>query len=115
MSSLNRDGTAEPVSRDQILRRERRQRNIHSPCSAGHERDWQPYLVDPSAAICDDHTATPVVQLIISKPSDVGTRVPISAQSHELRFFSHHAQQVENDYFVGTQNSTSRSMGERDG
>ena len=28
-------------------------------------------------------------------------------------FFSHHAQQVENDYVVGTQNSISRSTRER--
>ena len=34
MSRLTRDGTAEPVSRDQILRREQRgQGNIHFPCS----------------------------------------------------------------------------------
>ena len=31
--------TAEPVSRDQILRRERGQGNIHFPCSADHEQD----------------------------------------------------------------------------
>ena len=43
MSKLTRDGTAEPVSRDQILRRERGQRIIHFPCSAAdHEQDWQP-------------------------------------------------------------------------
>ena len=34
MSRLTRDGTAEPVSRDQILRRERGQGIIHFPCSA---------------------------------------------------------------------------------
>ena len=43
MSRLTRDGTAEPVSRDQILRHARRQGNIHFPCSADHEQDWQPY------------------------------------------------------------------------
>ena len=43
MSKLTRDGTAEPVSRDQILRRKRGQRIIHFPCSAAdHEQDWQP-------------------------------------------------------------------------
>ena len=43
MSKLTRVGTAEPVSRDQILRRERGQRIIHFPCSAAdHEQDWQP-------------------------------------------------------------------------
>ena len=57
MSRLTRDGTAEPVSRDQILRHARGQENINFPCSADHEQDWQPYPVDPySAIICDDHT-----------------------------------------------------------
>ena len=39
MSRLTRDGTAEPVSRDQTLKRERGQENIHFPCSADHEQD----------------------------------------------------------------------------
>ena len=56
MSRLTRDGTAEPVSRDQILRHARGQGNIHFPCSADHEQDWQPYPVDPYSAIRDDHT-----------------------------------------------------------
>ena len=55
-SRLTRDGTAEPVSRDQILRHARGQGNVHFPCSADHEQDWQPYPVDPFSAICDDHT-----------------------------------------------------------
>ena len=54
MSRLTRDGTAEPVSRDQIIRRERGQGNIKFPCSADHEQDWQPY---PYSTICDDHTS----------------------------------------------------------
>ena len=53
---MTRDGTAEPVSRDQILRHARGQGNIHFPCSADHEQDWQPYPVDPYSTICDDHT-----------------------------------------------------------
>ena len=56
MSRLARDGTAEPVSRDQILRRERGHGKIIFPCSADHKQDWQPYPVDPSLAICDGHT-----------------------------------------------------------
>ena len=57
MSRLTRDGTAEPVSLDQILRHARGQGSIHFPCSADHdEQDWQPYPVDPYSAICDDHT-----------------------------------------------------------
>ena len=54
MSRLTRDGTAEPVSRDQILRHARGQGNIIFPCSADHEQDWQPYPVDPYFAICDE-------------------------------------------------------------
>ena len=53
MSRLTRDETAESVSRDQILRRERGQGNIHFPCSADQEQDWQPYPVDPySCCMC---------------------------------------------------------------
>ena len=47
MSRLARDGTAEHVSRYQILRRERGQGNINFPFSADHEQDWQPYPVEP--------------------------------------------------------------------
>ena len=34
---VTRDGTAAPVSRDQVLRGERGQGNIHFPCSVDHE------------------------------------------------------------------------------
>ena len=54
MSRLTRDVTSKPVSRDPILRRERGQGNVHFPCSADHEQDWQSYPVDPHPAICDD-------------------------------------------------------------
>ena len=47
MRRLTRDGIAEPVSQDQMLRRERGQGKVHSLCSANHEQDWQPYPVDP--------------------------------------------------------------------
>ena len=40
MRRLTRDGTAKPVSRDQILRRERGQGNTRFPCSADHEQDY---------------------------------------------------------------------------
>ena len=56
MSRLTRDGTAEPISRDQILRRERGQGNIHFSCSADHVQDWQPYPVDPYSCYTCDHT-----------------------------------------------------------
>ena len=45
MSGLTRDGTAKPVSRDHILRRERGQGNINFPSSVDHDKDWQPYPV----------------------------------------------------------------------
>ena len=54
MSRLTQDGTAEPVTLDQIFRRERGQGNIHFFCSADHVQDWQPYLVDPyCCSMCD--------------------------------------------------------------
>ena len=56
MGRLARDGTAETVSRDQILRHERGQGNVHFPCSADHEQDWQPYPVDPYSCYMCDHT-----------------------------------------------------------
>ena len=56
MSWLTRDGTTEPVSRDQILRHVQGQGTNHFPRSADHEQDWQPYPVDPYSAICDDYT-----------------------------------------------------------
>ena len=56
MSRLIRDGTAEPVSRDQILRHERGQGNLHFSCSANHVQDWQPYPVDPYSCYMCDHT-----------------------------------------------------------
>ena len=56
MNRLTRDGTAEPVSRDQIFRHARGQGNVYFPYPADHEQDWQPYSVDPYSAICDDHT-----------------------------------------------------------
>ena len=56
MSRLTRDGTAEPVPRDQILRHERGRGTIHFYCSADHVQDWQPYPVDPYSCYMYDHT-----------------------------------------------------------
>ena len=55
MSRLTQDGTAEPVSRDQTLKRKRGQGNINFPCSADHEKDWHPYPVDPYSCYMCDH------------------------------------------------------------
>ena len=54
MSRLARNGTVEHVSRNQFHRREREQGNIHFPCSADHEQDWQPYPVDPYTLATSD-------------------------------------------------------------
>ena len=56
ISRLTRDGTAEPVSRNQILRRERGQGNIFFPCSADQVQDWQPYPIDPYSYYMCDYT-----------------------------------------------------------
>ena len=56
MSRLTRDGTAETVSRDQILRHECGQGNINFPCSADHKQDWQSYPVGPYSCYMCDHT-----------------------------------------------------------
>ena len=57
ISKLTRGGTAELVSRDQILRHKPGQGNIHFPLLADHMHDWQPYPVDPySCYMLCDHT-----------------------------------------------------------
>ena len=53
---MTRDGTAEPVSRDHILRRKHGQGNIIFPCSADHVQDWQPYPVDRYSCYICNHT-----------------------------------------------------------
>ena len=55
MDALTRDWTAEPYSRDQILRRERGQGKFRFPFLADHKQDWQPYPVDAQSAESDDH------------------------------------------------------------
>ena len=55
-AGARRDETAEPVSRDQILRRERGQGNVQFPCSADGEQDWQLYPIDPYSALYRDST-----------------------------------------------------------
>ena len=59
MNRLTQDETAEPVSRDQIFRRAREEGNIHSPCSADNEQDWQHYPVDPYSATGICHMSVP--------------------------------------------------------
>ena len=53
---MTRDRTAEPVSRDHIVGRERGHGEAYFPCLADHERKWQPYPVDLySAKSADIH------------------------------------------------------------
>ena len=52
------------MSNRQILRRGRGQGNVHFPCSADHEQDWQPYPFDLHSAICDDHTIHTYIQAL---------------------------------------------------
>ena len=73
-SRRTRDGTAEPVSRDQILRHERGQGNIHFPYSADHEQDWQPYPVDPYSCYMCDHTYIHTVDGKSAERDDTTTR-----------------------------------------
>ena len=72
MSRLTRDGTAEPNSRDQTLRRERGQGKSNFPCSADHEQDWQPHPVDAQSAKSDDHTHTQYKEHIYFCPETYG-------------------------------------------
>ena len=87
MSRLTRDGTSEPVSRDQILRHERGQGNIHFSCSADHEQDWQPYPVDPYSAICDDHTIHTCVTSVVEDTKIPGTEVVEANSLYRVSFF----------------------------
>ena len=52
MGRLTRDGTAESVTRDQILRRERGQGNFYFPCSADHEQIGNLTRLIHTLAIC---------------------------------------------------------------
>ena len=95
MSRLARDGTAEPVSRDQILRRERGLGKNHVSCSADHEQDWQPYPVDPySIAIpgmCD-HTYINIytydIYLVLKDAFSQKSQTQTNAPAHTRSYYS---------------------------
>ena len=63
-----------PSRETQNLRRKRGQGHIYFPCSADHEQDWQPDPVDPSLAICDDHTYIPYINRHAGTPSKTETK-----------------------------------------
>ena len=95
---MTRDGTPEPVSRDQILRRGREQVNINFlPCSDDHRQDWQLYLIDPYSAICDDRIHTqrryailyrecyqPILKRFVELPSSISRATPIDSDCCRL-------------------------------
>ena len=59
MSRLAQDGTAEPVSLDQILRRKRGTGKCIFPCSAGDEQgvfDVDPFSAESADPTYPDHT-----------------------------------------------------------
>ena len=94
MSRLTRDGTAEAVSRDQILRHVRGQGNVNFPRSADDEQDWQPYLADPCSSItCDDHiihtTYIHTKELIIIKLLIISYYVHTNIHTRYRRYFQH--------------------------
>ena len=68
MRGLTRDGAFEPVSREEILGRERRQGNKPALCSADYEQDWQPYPVNPYS---DHYIYTHIKQDMFSKLSNL--------------------------------------------
>ena len=57
MSGLTRDGTIEPVPRDQILKARTGTGETKFSCSADNEQNWQFYPVDPYSAIGSDSGA----------------------------------------------------------
>ena len=102
MSRLTRDGTAEPVSRDQILRHARGQGNIHFPCSADHEQDWQPYPLDPYSAICDDRTYIHTYMNLPSLLERLPERPMASALIEELKIVATEAKRSQIEDAVGS-------------
>ena len=73
MSEVTRDGAAEPVSRDQILRRERdREKKPKKLSSADHKKDWHPYPADPCPAENADHTKNSTIYRSFYSTSEFG-------------------------------------------
>ena len=56
MSRLTWDRTVEPISTEEVLRRERGQGKVNFACLADHEQDSQPYPVDPYYAEIANYT-----------------------------------------------------------
>ena len=82
---LTRDGTAKPVSRDQIPRCERDRGEIIFPCSADHEQDWKSYLVDPYDTLLE----VPTIHTYIQTTHPIYTSMQYKA--HLVPFGAMHA------------------------
>ena len=104
MSRLTRDGTVEAVPRDQNLRRERGQGNIHFPCTvADHEQVWQPCPVDPYSAILSYdntyvhtvHSSTYVHIYRHTKKNSLDPKIKPPS--------THNSPQLTNDFTIGPQ------------
>ena len=51
-ADAGRDGRTRLARPNSCANGDREIPGIHFPCSADHEQDWQPYLVDPYSATC---------------------------------------------------------------
>ena len=99
MSRLTRDGTAKQTRLARPNSQARTDREImlifHVQLISCRIGNLTPLIhtVYSSYMMCDDtynNAVAPVVQLVTSKPSDVGTRVRILVQSHERTGISPH-------------------------
>ena len=80
MRRLTQDGTAEPVSRDQFLRREWGQGNIHFPAQLTTSRIGNLTRLIQTLAICDDCT-----YIHTTGTKGTGTRVGSGMAKKRLR------------------------------
>ena len=86
MRRLTRDETAEPVSRDEMLRRERGQGNINFPCSADHEQDGQPYPGDPYSCYMCGYTKYTYIHTYSERKTQKEERVTIIKSNIIMRY-----------------------------
>ena len=84
MRRLTRDGTAEPVSRDQILRREREREIFIFPVQLTTSRIGNLTWLIFTLAICDDHT---YIQGTLSLSKNCTSRESVSPLSRLIRGF----------------------------
>ena len=64
------------VSRDRILRRERKQGNNQFPCLADHEKDWQSYPVDHRYSLRDIRIWTVAARVALSSSVNLTNEDP---------------------------------------